>query len=154
MKIKDTVTLGTIAGIIGTIPQLLFHLIFTQVGFIKYFAFQLTGSVYMVKELTYTPLGLFIGGFVWLLLGGIIGVITAYLLILTGKDNWWLKGLLVNEGVMFLGVYGIIYTLGGAKIVPFDIKTNLIVLLGSLIYGVTMPYLIIRWRDQEEINLN
>ncbi len=83
MKIKDTITLRAIAGLIGTTPQLVFHYIFWQTGYVKYFSFQLTGS----------------------------------------------------------------YNLGGAKIVPYDINTNLIVLLSSLIYGILTPYLIVKWGD-------
>ncbi len=147
MKIKDTITLGAIAGLIGTIPQLLFHFIFWQIGYVKYFSFQLTGSVFLTRELTKTPLGQFIGGFVWLSLASFMGVIIAYLFVFTGKDNWWLKGLMANVIIMFISTYGFIYNLGGAKIVPYDIKTNLIVLLSSLIYGVVTPYIIVKWGE-------
>lgn len=149
MKIKDTITLGALAGVLASIPQLLFHYTFVQIGYIKYQAFQLTGSIFLVKELTNDPLGLVIGAVVWEILAAFIGIATAYLLIFTGTDNWWLKGILANGFIMYTFVYGIIYTLGGAKIVPFDIKTNFIVLLGSLIFGIAMPYFIIKLGDIE-----
>lgn len=147
MKIKDKITLGTVAGMIATIPQLFLHEIFVFTGYIKYHSLQLTGSVFLLKKLSDDPLGLFIGFVVWETIAAILGVATVYILILTGKDNWWLKGLIFTIALAFISVYGFAYTLGGAKIVPFDIKTNFVVLLGSILFGLLMPYLIIKLGD-------
>lgn len=149
IRIKDTLALGAFAGIIATIPQLIFDYLSVQLGFSKYYAFQISGSIYLVKELTDDFLGLVLGGLVWEATGMLLGVLTVLLMRSIGKDYWWLKGIFVANAVMYTVIYGFLFNLGGARIVPTDIPTNLTVFIGNIIFGVTLGYLIVRWGDEE-----
>ena len=46
---------------------------------------------------------------------------------------------------MYLIIYGFLYSLGGARIVPFDFATNVSIYIGSVICRLTLAYLIKRW---------
>lgn len=144
MKISDRIALGTVAGILGTIPQLILNYISVQMGFAKTYAFQLSGGIYLFKRFTAETAGFIFGGIVWLIVAAGLGIITTYIIVFTGKDYWWLKGILVSNFIMYVAIYGIIFTLGGAKVVPFDIPTNASILIENVVFGITTAYLVIR----------
>jgi len=147
LKIHDSIALGTASGVVGTFPQLMLHFLAVQLGYNKYFAFQIMGSLYLVKKLTYVPLGYFIGGLLWEAFGAALGILIVYLIRATGREFWWLKGIGVSVGIMFVLIYGFIFDISKPQILPFDIKTNLIMLIGSIIYGVTTSYLVLKWGE-------
>ncbi len=96
MKISDGTALGAIAGIVATIPQLIFDFILVQVGFSKYYAFQISGAVYLLKKSTDDLSGLLLGGIVWESTAILLGVVTVFYIRYTGVEFWWLKGLIVS----------------------------------------------------------
>ncbi|NLM46751.1 MAG: hypothetical protein GX200_08120 [Firmicutes bacterium] len=75
----------------------------------------------------------------------ILGIIASYVIRETGEDFWWLKGIAVTMICMHLIIYGFLYSLGGATIVPFDFATNLSIYFENIIYGLTLGYLVKRW---------
>lgn len=95
------------------------------------------------------PAGLILGGLVWESQAILLGILTVYYIRATGTDYWWLKGLIISNVIMYTVVYGFLFTLGGAKIIPFNIPTNFTVLIGNVIFGLTLPYLIVRFGDAE-----
>lgn len=148
IKIKDSTALGAVAGIVATIPQLVFDFIMVQLGYSGYYAFQLSGSIYLLKRFTDDILGFVLGGIIWESMAMFLGIITVFYMRFTGKDYWWLKGIVVSNVIMFAAIYGFLYSLGAAKIVPFDIPTNFTVLIGNIIFGLTKSYLVVRWGDE------
>lgn len=149
VKIKDGTALGAISGILATIPQLIFDYLSVILGYSHYYAFQLSGSIYLLKKLTFMPAGLILGGVVWESQAILLGILTVYYIRATGTDYWWLKGLIISNAIMYTVIYGFLFSLGGAKIVPFNIPTNFTVLIGNVIFGLTLPYLIVRFGDVE-----
>lgn len=147
-KINDKIALGVLAGIVGTIPQLVLNLILTKMGFSKYYAFQLSGSVYLYEHLTTTFWGLVFGGLVWEFMAGGLGIATVYFIKMTGKDFWWLKGVIISNTIMFVLIYGFFFALEAPKIVPWDLGTNLAVLIENLLFGITTSFFIVRYGDQ------
>lgn len=143
-KIKDMVALGTLAGLIGTIPQIILNFILTQTGFSQYYSFQLSGSVYLEKPLTYTFWGMVLGGLVWEFMAAGLGIATAYFINKMGKDFWWLKGIMVSNMIMFIFIYGFFFSLEAPKIVPWDLGTNWGVLVENLLFGITTSWVIVR----------
>jgi hypothetical protein len=148
LKIRDRIALGTIAGLIGTIPGLALNYISVQLGLSKFYSFQLTGSIYLFPGLTDSLFGYILGGMVWLTFGVFLGIAIIYLIEITGEDYWWLKGVVVSFGIMFVGIYGVLYTFGAARIVPFDIATNMTEAISNIIFGLFTAYLIVKWRHK------
>lgn len=149
MIIRDTVALGASAGVLGTVPQLIFDFIAVQLGWSGYYAFQISGSIYLLKRFTDSFGGLILGGLVWESMAILLGILIVVTIRITGVDYWWLKGLAVSNIIMFIIIYGFLYTLGAAKIVPFDIQTNLTMFVGNVIFGLTASYLIMRLGDMK-----
>jgi hypothetical protein len=144
MKIRDSIALGTVAGLLGNIPSLILNFISVQLGFSKTYSFQISGGIYLFRRFTMEPGGILLGLLVWIFTSAFLGVAIVYLLKLTGRDYWWLKGILVSNFLMFVGMYGVIYSLGGSRVVPWDIPTNLSVLMENTLFGITAAYLAIR----------
>ncbi len=152
--IKDTTALGAASGFVAAFPQLIFDFIAVQLGYSNYYAFQISGSIYLFPKLTTYFFGFLLGGVIWFSMGMLLGVICAFYIKFTGTDFWWLKGLFISNLLMFVMLYGFFYTLGGARIVPFDISTNWTILLGNIIFGLTVSYLIVRWGERPILNPN
>ncbi len=106
LKIKDTITVGVLAGIMGSIQISIVNFIFLALGFTitpgwKPFAELIS------RNYAHTLLGVMVG-----LLGqtcncSLWGVFIAYILKFTGKDFWWLKGLGVGA-IAWLTTTGLI----------------------------------------------
>lgn len=149
ITIRDKIALGTFAGFIGSIPGLLVNFLSYQLGHSNYYSFQLAGGVYLLKNLTGSLSGIILGGIAWESMAGFLGILLVYLIHFTGRDYWWLKGIVISNGIFYILIYGFFFSLGGGpvgpKVVPWDIKTNYTVLLENLIFGLTTSYLIIKW---------
>lgn len=145
MVIRDRFALGVVAGILATIPSLLVNLLSVNLGFARWYSHQIGGSIYLQPGLTDSLQGAILGLLIWFIPAMILGVITSYLIMATGEDFWWLKGIAVTLTCMHLIIYGFLYTLGGATIVPFDFATNFSIYIENIVYGLTLSYLIKRW---------
>ncbi|NLN53589.1 MAG: hypothetical protein GX150_04710 [Firmicutes bacterium] len=145
MMIRDRIALGVVAGLLATIPSLIVNIISVNLGFARWYSHQIGGSIYLHPGLTDSPQGVILGLLVWIIPAMILGVITSYVIKVTGEDFWWLKGIAVTLTCMYLIIYGFLYSLGGARIVPFDFATNISIYIENVIYGLTLAYLIKRW---------
>jgi hypothetical protein len=143
--IRDRIALGVVAGLLATIPSLIVNIISVNLGFARWYSHQIGGSIYLHPGLTDSPQGVILGLLVWIIPAMILGVITSYVIKVTGEDFWWLKGIAVTLTCMYLIIYGFLYSLGGARIVPFDFATNVSIYIENVIYGLTLAYLIKRW---------
>lgn len=150
-KVNDTVAIGALAGIVGSIPAMIVDFISVQMGISKWYGVQIAGSIYLYEHLTGQFSGILLGLTVWFSMAIFLGILTVFIFKITGTDYWWLKGYIVSNFVMFIVIYGFLFNLGGAKIVPFDIGTNVTVFAENIVFGVTMGYSIIRWGDEASI---
>ena len=89
------------------------------------------------------------GGLVWELMAAGLGTLTVFLIHWTGKEFWWVKGLLVSNAIMFIFIYGLFYTLAAPRIVPWDLGTNWSVFIENIIFGLTAGFLTIRWVEDK-----
>lgn len=147
MLIRDRVALGTITGIVGTVPQLLINFVSFRLGLAKYYSFQIAAGVHVAKHLVDTLTSFILGGVIWELTGAVLGIITVYFIRTTGKSYWWLKGILVPNLIMYTIVYGFLWDMGGSKVIPLDLESTATELLGNTIFGLTTSYLITRWGE-------
>lgn len=89
---KDAITMGTIAGFIGGIVGLVFSYSMFFLGISP------ISSVHLAASLVVTDiLNLSMGGFLWsiithLTVSAAFGIILAYIIRYSGRENWWLKG--------------------------------------------------------------
>jgi hypothetical protein len=146
VKLEDRFALGFFSGILAVIPQLLFNFISVQLNFAKWYNFQISGSIYLHPGNTGTFPGMLLGALVWLIPAAMMGVLISYLIESTGEDFYWLKGIGVSLTIMFLIIYGFLFTLGGATIIPFDFATNFSMLIDNALYGLAAGYLVVYFR--------
>lgn len=151
MKIKDEFALSVIAGLIACIPQLTFDTISYFAGYSKYFAFQIAAGIFVRKDLTTTPAGLIMGAMIWMIAAIFISLVTIAVFRFTGKDYWWLKSPAIVLSIMFIGIYGFLFNLGGAEIVPNDVPTNVTMLINNVIFSIVLGYSIIHYGADELI---
>lgn len=147
MVIRDRIALGAFAGAIAAVLQLIFNFISVKIEFAKFYDFQLSGSIYLEKQLTYTFWGIILGVITWLFVGTGLGIAMVYLIRRTGKDFWWLKGVLISNFIMYTLVYGFFFGIKAPNVVPWDIPTNWSVLIDNTIFGLIASFLIVRWNE-------
>jgi hypothetical protein len=96
---KDTITIGTIAGVISTIFVSLFVGVVRLLGFKFITIWDTASQIILSKGLLHTPIGYLVGFIAHFTLGAVFGVILAYTLRFTGKDFYILKG--IGLGAVF-----------------------------------------------------
>lgn len=148
MLIKDRITLGVIAGLVGTVPQVLISFISFKIGYAQSFSYQLAAGVHLEKTLARKPIGLLMGGITWELTGAVLGILILYFLIKTGTEFWWLKGMLIANFFMYTAVYGLVFDMGSANVLPEDIGTNLTEMVGNTLFGLTAAFLVAKWANR------
>lgn len=153
MRIKDEFALSFLAGFIACVPQIAFDTISVLAGYSKYYAFQIAAGVFLHNHLALTPLGIFMGAIIWIIAAIFISLITITVFRLTGKDYWWIKSPAVVLSIMFIGIYGFLFNLGAAEIVPYDIPTNFTILINNIIFSIVLGYSIIHYGDNELFNI-
>ncbi len=102
---RDTLTIGTIAGIIASAVMACFTLIVRLLGFKFIATWETAAHIFLNWDLIHTPTGYIIGLLGQLILGAFFGVTVAYTLRLTGKDYYILKGIGVGA-LIWMGSIG------------------------------------------------
>jgi hypothetical protein len=106
-KIKDRITLGVLAGVIGGIPPTLLNTWQYRRGYVDFRYATLAASLFNPKgRKVTTGMPLVVGHIVHQMLLAVNGVATTYVLTATGRD----KGMLKGAGVFllqWLGLYGL-----------------------------------------------
>lgn len=142
---KDTLTIGTIAGISGTIVMHLSSMLFMSLGLAKITSLQASAAIFLNWSEVNTTVGFIIGAIVHLMIGAAGGVLLAYFIKSSGKDYYWLKGLAL-AGFMLLVGMGLIES--ALKIVPQlrnDSITTLAHIISYIIYGLVSSYVIAKY---------
>lgn len=142
---KDTLTIGAIAGTAGTIVMHLLSLLFESVGLVKINSLQVSAAIFLDWSQVNTPVGFIVGAIVHLMIGSAGGVLLAFFMRYAGKDYYPLKGLGL-AGLMLLVGMGLIIPVIG--IVPQMKKESLTVLfhiISFMVYGLVVSYIIARY---------
>jgi len=139
-KIKDRITLGIVAGLLGTIVKTASDELFLRQKASKR-SFRVTAAGVWVntKRQASTPYGQTLGAIMDLGLGMVGAVGQVYILSKTGKDNLFAKGSLF--GMTFGStITAMLSGFGSNKVKPKDAKSNLTYIFGSGIYGLATTY--------------
>jgi len=90
---RDTITIGSIAGFISTTILTLFAWTVQLFGFKFITTWETAASIFLNSNLIHAPIGYLVGFIAQFALGAVFGIIVAYTLRLTGKDFYLLKGI-------------------------------------------------------------
>lgn len=108
--LRDTMTIGTIGGLVGTLAMHITNYVLMSFGLVKITTLQIASALFMDWEQVNTTYGVIVGAINHFFIGAIAGVIIAIVLKYFGKDYYLLKGLGVL-GVMYLFAMGFILPL-------------------------------------------
>ena len=103
-NMRDTITIGTIAGMIATVVMALFNLLIRLIGFKFITTWETASNIFLNQQLIHTSTGYFVGLLAQFILGSLFGIAIAYTLRLTGKDFFILKGIGVGAVIWLASV--------------------------------------------------
>ncbi len=112
---RDTITIGAIAGIIGTIGMHITNMFLKSLGLVKITTLQIASSLFLDWDKTNTTYGIIVGYINHFFIGSIVGVTIAFVFKYTGKDYFLIKGLGIT-GIFYLVSMGFMIPL--LKIIP------------------------------------
>jgi len=136
---RDTVVIGTVAGLIGGAVMVAVNLTLFVAGVIPLSQLHQGARAVLPPEaaLDSAP-ALAMGAVVTLMVAVLLGVLAVYILQATGRDHAWFKGLLYGLTVWVVG-YGTLAPLAvPVPILRPDLSTSAASLLGHLLYGLTV----------------
>jgi len=143
---KDRFTLGLVSGMIAAISMTLLNYIFIYTTsannrFADFVGIMLYGSQ------PNNPLEIIIATIAHIFLGGVLGVVFAYLLILISEKNLLVKGIIYGGlSFFFLFSLGVIFKITGLE---YSIaRTVLTKGVGSLFYGFVLAYTFIKLKNK------
>lgn len=142
---RDTITIGVIAGVLATVVMTLFNSALRLFGLDFVSTWETAAHTILNPKLIHTPIGYFIGYICQFILGSIFGVVVAYTLRLTGKDYYLLKGIGVGA-VIWLASIGLFMRLLHLQIQGrSEPITNIMAVIQFNIMGVTSSMIIAKY---------
>ena len=142
INMRDTITMGTIAGFISTTVMTIIVWIVRLLGYEFITTWETATHIFLTKKLIHTPIGYLTGFLGQFSLGAIYGVIVAYTLRFTGKDFYILKGIGVGA-VVWLASIGFFMHLLGIQIEGRgDPLSNLMAIIEFIILGIINSYVV------------
>lgn len=142
---RDTLTIGSIAGALGTFVMHIFSILFEKLGLIKITTLQISSAIFLDWSQVNTTMGIVVGAIVHFIIGAAGGVLLAYFIRFSGKDYYLVKGLAL-AGLMLLVGMGLIMPV--IRIVPQiknEVSTVLFHIVTFFAYGLFTSYIIARY---------
>jgi hypothetical protein len=148
---RDTITIGTIAGCISSAVMTLVILIVRWMGFQFITTWETAAAIFLNPELVHTPVGYLIGFIGQFILGATFGIAVAYTLRFTGKDYYILKG--IGVGAMYwMGTVGFfMHLLHIATEGRGDPLSNIMAVIEFNILGIINAGIIAKYADFRKI---
>lgn len=140
---RDTVTVGTIAGAAGAVVLDVFVYLLLVLGVKTSTPWDVAADIFLVPAQINTLAGLFIGLVGTLALGIGSAVIIALIIRSAGPANAWLKGILVGNAVGF-GTMALMPPLGIARHVQNEPVTNVVALAALSLFGIAASFIILK----------
>jgi len=133
-KMKDSIPIGFLGGLVGTILMDLSNVMFKKTGLSEKTYAQYAGSVVMKPFKLFFRTNKLLGQVLHLVTGSIIGIPLFAILKKTGKDNYLFKGAIFGTFTWeLLYSFGLRYKVFRAK--AYTTKTHFTALIDNLIYG-------------------
>lgn len=135
---KDRLTAGAMAGVIGALTQIIYGLTVKSIGLSNY-VFTDFGKVLIMTKPKDGIVAFFIGATTHIILGALMGVVLSYVIKYTSSRFYILKGIGVG-----LSIWVFSFATGSYFRMPVfsnaSIRVALTVLIGSTIYGLVTTY--------------
>lgn len=144
LRVKDTIAIGTLAGIIATLIFLTVNYLFKLLGYQFTSTWEATAGLFLSPQLIHTPLGYLVGFLGQYSIGISGGICMAYILKFTGYDYYILKGL--GTGILYwvAGVAIIGRILNVTQKLADEPVTNFLIILDLLIFGIISALIIVK----------
>lgn len=150
LKIRDTITIGSIAGIIATLVFISVNYIFKLLGYQFTSTWEATAGIFLASNLIHTPLGKIVGFLGEYIVGASGGITMAFILKFTGYDYYILKGL--GMGALFwlvgVGIIGKLINL--TPKIADEPLTNFLIILDLIIFGIISALIIVKYGDVKQ----
>lgn len=141
---KDTIILGTIAGLIGNIPKTIIDWTMHSLGLVRYtFAHIAAGYFVSIKYID-NPVSLATGFISDFIMAGFLGSLFLIILRISGKDYPVTKGILFSA-ILYVILYGLGMALNLTRVTLATPLPNLLLLLPHLVFGATMGFFLKRY---------
>ncbi|SHI80670.1 DUF6789 family protein [Desulfosporosinus lacus] len=145
-KMRDSIPIGFISGLMGTIVMDLSNLMFKKTGISEKTYAQFAGSVLMRPSRLLLKENRILGQILHLITGSIIGIPLFAVLKKTGKDNYLFKGAIYGTFTWeLLYSFGLRYNVFRSK--AHSTSTHITTLIDNLVYGFVSSATIIFLTD-------
>jgi hypothetical protein len=149
--VKDTLTVGVVAGIVGTIVMLILSQLLMALDLIKMATLDYSAEIFLEPQQAGTPAGVIVGLIAHFMVGAGGGVLLAYFMKISGKDYYWLKGLGLGAVMLLLGMAFVVTLMNIMPEMREDSLTVLFHMVIYFIYGLTCAYVIKRYGKFEMV---
>ena len=126
---RDTIAGISIAGFLGSLVVIGLSALFRLMGINPHAVWEISAEIFLPRGLVRTPLGIVLGLVATLVLCIITAGIIHLLLRWTGRDLWWLKGVLGANAFTFVNIALFMPLLGIAP----SFRSNALAHIGALI---------------------
>lgn len=140
--IKDGVALAFFSGALGTIVMYSIGIPLYLAKIANWIYLLYSIELFVTPEIARTPQGMLAGGITGLIVGGALAFGFILLIVWTSSDWYWLKAASYNSVMWFVWVGAFRNLLGANDKLMFDLTSNIILYLQSLVYGLTTAYFI------------
>jgi len=147
-KIKDRLVAGLIAGLGANVVKTLIEHVCQSKGLTKETAVKKAAGFFLSSRKANTPKGKMVGIFSDNTIAGFLGVLSSYMLTLTGKDYPVLKGMVIGN-IFWSTMYGVMAQLGATKVRSNDPRSFLASMLSHTAFGITSHYLLTKIADPD-----
>jgi len=146
-NMRDSIPIGFISGLVGTIAMDLSNVMFKKTGISRYTYAQFAGSVLMTPFRLIFKENQILGQILHLITGSIIGIPLFAVLKKTGKDNYLLKGAIYGTFTWeVLYSFGLRFNVFRTK--AHSTSTHMTTLIDNLVYGFVSSSTMIFLTDQ------
>lgn len=134
-KMRDRLLLGVVSGLAGATAKNVVSEILMRNKVAEFGGPARAAGMLLPAHKVATPLGELVGWLADTAIASVLGVVSVYVLTLTGKDKAAVKGAIATGGIAWMGLYGVLGTMGATRVSSASAKTVLSEFLTHTVYG-------------------
>lgn len=143
--VKDTFTIGMLAGLFGTVVMHFLSWIWKSIGLIELTTLKVSAAIFLAPNQINTVAGLIVGILAHIMVGSAGGILLAYFMKILGKDFFWLKGLGLAGFMLLVGMGLIVRIMDITPQMRADSILTLIHFINYFVYGLVVSYIIYKF---------